>query len=138
MEIYLSLDSHKVHYYRLKLVSYPYVYVNKIYFIVYRLVFWWMMMSRVNVPLSRYFYEVSGEPSGADCSIAALIILFVGPVVRYTERFIPNRVRNIPLNVLEMRKYLANQFFRENYPLVDKANMTGQYIEKSEYVHILI
>ena len=95
-------------------------------------------MSPVNARLSEYFYEVSGEPSGADCSVAALIILFVGPVVRYTERFLPNRVRDIPLNVLEMRKYLANQFFRENYPLVDKANMTGQYIEKSEYLHILI
>ena len=95
-------------------------------------------MSRVNVPLSEYYYEVSGEPSGADNSIAALIILFVGPVVRYTERFVQDKVRDIPLNVPEMRNYLSNQLFRENYPLVDKANMTGHYIEKSEYVHILV
>jgi hypothetical protein len=62
----------------------------------------------------------------------------VGPVVRYTERFVQDKVRDIPLNVPEMRKYLSNQLFRENYLLVDRANMTGHYIEKSEYVHILI
>jgi hypothetical protein len=83
--------------------------------------------------LQEQFLEVSGESLRGDCSVAAVLVNVIGIVVRYTSYFSPFLVKDLPLNVPDLRNYIADHMQKATNPFVYLANTGGLYLSAEEY-----
>ena len=77
--------------------------------------------------------EVSGESLHGDRSLEAVLINVIGIVLLYTSYFCPILVRDIPLNVPDLRNYLADHMSKATNPFFYLVNTGGSYLIREGY-----
>ena len=69
--------------------------------------------------------------------MAAVLVNVIAIVVRYTSYFSPFLVKDLPLNVPDLRNYIADHMRKATNPFVYLANTGGLYLSAEEYQTLL-
>jgi hypothetical protein len=69
--------------------------------------------------------------------VEAVLVNVIGSVLRYTSYFSPFLVKDLPLNVPDLRNYIANHMRRATNPFVYLVNQGCLYLSAEEYQTLL-